>query len=151
MDRTAGLMRDKGGRAAENRSYRVDLGCGIAAMRLRRRLTRKALASHLGVTARLLGYWERGVCRPPIEKLVELCRVLRVTVEDLLAAGERRKAYLLRGHEGSGASERRSEMSEETIQTPGEEVEPGIAPPDPDLKSERVQEEGVAPEPEPVQ
>lgn len=151
MDQTAGLMRNTGERAAEKRSYREHLGCGIAALRLHRRMTRKELASRLGVTTKLLGNWERGACRPPIEKLVELCRVLRVTVEDLLAAGERRKAYLLRGHEGSGASERRSEMSEETIQTPGEEVEPGIAPPDPNLKSERVQDAAPEPVPGPVQ
>ena len=151
MDQSAGLMRNAGEPAAEKRSYRVHLGFGIEAVRLRRQLTRKALASRLGVTAKLLGYWERGSCRPPIEKLVELCRVLRVTaVEDLLAAGERREAYLLRRHDGPEDSERRSEMSEETnVTVPGVGVDPGIVPPEPDLKSERVQEEGVAPEPMP--
>lgn len=151
MGRNAGLMRETGEKSAERETYRIHLGSGIAALRLRRGLTRKTLASRLRVTSKLLGNWERGSNRPPFEKLVELCRELRVTVEDLLAAGERRKAYLLRGHEGSGASEGRTEMSEETSVTPAVEVDPGIAPPEPDLKSERVQEEGVAPEPAPVQ
>lgn len=152
MDQTAGLMRNTGERAAERRTYWVHLGCGIAALRLRRRMTRKALASHLGVTSKLLGYWERGACRPPFETLVELCRVLRVTVEDLLAAGEKREAYLLRSHDGPEVSERRSDMSDETI-GPGTDFEaaPGIQV-EPDLKSERVQEESTAPKPpEPVQ
>jgi hypothetical protein len=83
--------------------------------------------------------------------LVELCRVLRVTVEDLLAAGETRRVYLLRGHEGPGASERRSEMSNEMGSTPSVETDPEVVLIEPDLKSERVQEEGVAPEPEPMQ
>ena len=151
MDQTAGLTWNTREQAAEKRSYRVDLGCGIAALRLRRRLTRKALASHLGVTAKLLGCWERGVRRPPFEKLVELCRVLRATVEDLLDAGETRRAYLLRGHKDSGASERRSDMSEETSVTTGEEVDPGIASPEPGLKSERVQDVAPEPVPGPVQ
>ena len=155
MDQSAGPMRNAGEPAAEKRSCRVHLGFGIEAVRLRRQLTRKALASRLGVTAKLLGYWERGSCRPPIEKLVELCRVLRVTaVEDLLAAGERREAYLLRRHDGPEISERRSEMSNEasnetSVTVPTVGIDPGIVPPEPDLKSERVQEEGVAPEPMP--
>lgn len=156
MGLNAGLMRDAGEKDAERESYRVHLGCGIAAVRLRRRLTRKALASRLRVTAKLLGYWERGACRPPFEKLVELCRELRVTVEDLLAAGERREAYLLRSHDGPEVSERRSEMSNEasnetSVTVPNVGIDPGIVPPEPDLKSERVQEESVAPEPGPVQ
>jgi transcriptional regulator with XRE-family HTH domain len=155
MNQSAGLMRSAVEAAAEKRSYRVHLGFGIEALRLRRHLTRKALASRLGVTAKLLGYWERSSCRPPIEKLVELCRVLRVTVEDLLAAGETREAYLLRGQEGPGASERRSSMSNtasEETSTTGTELEPapGVLP-EPELKSERLQEESVAPEPGPVQ
>jgi transcriptional regulator with XRE-family HTH domain len=155
MDQSAGLMRNAGGTAAEKRSYRVHLGFGIEAVRLRRQLTRKTLASRLGMTAKLLGYWERGSCRPPIEKLVDLCRVLRVTVEDLLAAGETREAYLLRGHEDPGGSERRSDMSEETSgSVPGPGSEPGVIPIEPDLKSERLQEEAtspIPPEPGPVQ
>lgn len=150
MDQRAGLMRDTGERAAEKRSYRLHLGRGIEAVRLRRQLTRKALASRLRVTTKLLGQWERGESRPPFEKLVELCRVLRVTVEDLLDAGERREAYLLRRHEGPEVSERRSDMSEETTITTELEPAPGVLP-EPDLKSERLQEEAVAPEPKPVQ
>jgi transcriptional regulator with XRE-family HTH domain len=155
MARNAVLMQDTGEELAERKARLVRLGCGIAALRLHRRMTRKALASRLGVSSKLLGYWERGACRPPVEMFVELCRELRTTTEDLLAAGEMREAYLLRRHGGPEVSERRSDMSnetsEETSVTPGVGIDPGIVPIEPDLKSERVQEEGVAPEPGPVQ
>lgn len=150
MDQRAGLTRGTGERAAEKRSYRVHLGRGIEAVRLRRQLTRKALASRLRVTTKLLGQWERGESRPPIEKLVELCRVLRATVEDLLAAGERREAYLLRRHDGPEVSERRSSMAnqasdETSITVTDADPAPGVLI-EPDLKSERLQEESVAPD-----
>jgi transcriptional regulator with XRE-family HTH domain len=145
MARNAVLMQSAGEELVERKARLVRLGCGIAALRLHRRMTRKALASRLGVSSKLLGYWERGACRPPVEMFVELCRELRTTTEDLLAAGETREAYLLRRRDGPEVSERRSEMSNETSVTPGVEIDPGIVPPEPDLKSERVQEEGVAP------
>lgn len=146
MSRNAGLMRNDGEKGTEREISRTHLGRGIAAVRLRRGWTRKSLASRLRVTTKLLGNWERGSNRPPIETLVELCRVLRVTVEDLLDAGERREAYLLRRHEGPEVSERRSDMSDETsITVTDAEPAPGVLP-EPDLKSERLQEEAVAPD-----
>jgi transcriptional regulator with XRE-family HTH domain len=145
MDQSAGRMKTTGEKAAEKRTYRVHLGRGVEASRLRRGLTRKSLANRLKVTPKLLGNWERGASRPPIEKVVELCRVLRVTVEDLLDEGERREAYLLRRHEGPEVSERSSDMSEETTTTETTpEPGPGVEP-EPGLKSERLQE------PKPVQ
>lgn len=145
MSRNAGLMRNDREKGTEREISRTHLGGGIAAVRLRRGLTRKSLASRLRVTTKLLGNWERGSNRPPIETLVELCRVLRVTVEDLLAAGERREAYLLRSHEGPEVFERSNDMSEETT-TPETTPEPGPGvEPEPGLKSERLQE------PKPVQ
>jgi transcriptional regulator with XRE-family HTH domain len=152
MARNAVLMQSAGEELAERKARLVRLGCGIAALRLHRRMTRKALASRLGVSSKLLGYWERGACRPPVEMFVELCRELRTTTEDLLAAGETREAYLLRRHDGPEVSERRSDMSNETSSTvPSVGIDPGVVPIEPDLKSERVQEESVAPEPGPVQ
>jgi transcriptional regulator with XRE-family HTH domain len=74
---------------AEQDSYLVRLGNGIAAMRKRRRMTRKALASRLKVTTNRLGFWERGVYLPPGDKLLELMLVLDVAPAELLAAGEK--------------------------------------------------------------
>jgi transcriptional regulator with XRE-family HTH domain len=74
---------------AERDSYLVRLGNGIAAMRKRRRMTRKALASRLKVSTNRLGFWERGVYLPPGDKLLELMLVLDVAPAELLAAGEK--------------------------------------------------------------
>jgi hypothetical protein len=103
------------------------------------------------VTSKVLGYWERGVTPPPGDKLLELLLVLEVAPAELLAAGEKKRSTRLRRHEGPGTSERRSDMSDETMDSM--EMDPGVVI-EPDLKSERVQEESVSPippEPGPVQ
>jgi transcriptional regulator with XRE-family HTH domain len=125
---------------AERDSYPVRLGRGIAAMRELRQLSRKELASRLRVSVNRLGYWERGVNRPPGDKTIELLRVLEVTPDELLEAGELKTSTPSPVHEGPETSERRRTMSNEMEQEPGVVVEP-------DLKSERVQEGAVAPDP----
>jgi transcriptional regulator with XRE-family HTH domain len=72
----------------EQDPWPVRLGRGIAAVRTGRRWTRKVLALRLKVTTKRLGYWERGVSQPPIEKLIALGQVLEVSIEELLRAGE---------------------------------------------------------------
>lgn len=127
---------------AERDSYLVRLGRGIAAMRELRELSRKALASRLGVSSNRLGYWERGVNLPRGKRMVELMLVLEVTPAELLAAGDETSTPSP-DHEGPGQLERRRTMSSETSS-----VEPGpVVVIEPDLKSERVQEESVAPSP----
>ena len=124
---------------AEEDSYPVRLGRGIAAMRELRQLSRKELASRLRVSVNRLGYWERGVNRPPGDKTIELLRVLEVTPDELLAAGETTSTPSP-VQEGPETSERRRTMSNGMEQEPVVVIEP-------DLKSERVQEEAVAPDP----
>jgi transcriptional regulator with XRE-family HTH domain len=92
-------------RDADRDSNRVRLGKGITAMRMRRRMTRKSLASRLRVTANCVGQWERGVSRPVVEMLPELLRVLETTFEELLAAGEPKASTHLWRHEGLEISE----------------------------------------------
>jgi transcriptional regulator with XRE-family HTH domain len=89
---------------AERDVYLVRLGSGIAAMRKRRRMTRKALASRLEVSTNRLGFWERGVYRPPADTLLKLLLVLEVSAAELLAAGEKALTRLRR-HEGPETSE----------------------------------------------
>ena len=140
------LLRRLGSRNAEKDTYLVRMGRGIATVRSRRQLTRKGLANRLEVTIKRLGDWERGVYQPPLAKLIALCGVLAVTVEELLAEGEARVSTRLRRHDSPGTSERRRSMSNETsVTVESVEVEPGVVPIEPDLKSERVQEESVAP------
>jgi len=124
---------------AEQDSYPVRLGRGIAAMRERRQLSRKALANRLRVSTNRLGYWERGVNLPPGDKTIELLRELEVTPDELLAAGEEETSTDPRAMEAPGQLERRRTMSDETM--PVVTVEPDLmGTEDPDLKSERVQE-----------
>lgn len=73
---------------AERDFYLVRLGSGIAAMRNRRRMTRKALASRLGISTNRLGFWERGGYRPRGDKMLKLLLVLEVSAAELLAAGD---------------------------------------------------------------
>jgi transcriptional regulator with XRE-family HTH domain len=72
---------------AEQDSYLVRLGRGITAMRERRQLSRKALASRLGVRTGVVGSWERGEHLPPGDKVIELMLVLEATPAELLSAG----------------------------------------------------------------
>ena len=67
--------------------WRVRLGRGITAMRMSRRLSRKVLANHLEVSYHRLAHWERGGSQPPLAKLIALGRILEVSTEELLAAG----------------------------------------------------------------
>jgi DNA-binding transcriptional regulator YiaG len=82
------VLHDWSNRDAEQDSYPVRLGRAIAAMRELRQWTRKELASRLRVSVNRLGYWERGENLPPSDKTIELLRVLEVTPDELLAAGE---------------------------------------------------------------
>ena len=124
---------------AEGDSYPVRLGRGIAAMRKRRQLSRKALANRLRVRTGAVGAWERGEHVPPGDKTIQLLLVLEVTPAELLAAGERASTRL-RSMEGRGPFERRRTMSDETSEME-QEPTPPVTGEDPDLKSERVQDE----------
>lgn len=83
------VMHDWSNGDAEEDSYLVRLASGITAMRERRGMTRKALASRLRVSTSSLGAWERGEHLPPSGKLLLLMLVLEVSAAELLAAGER--------------------------------------------------------------
>ena len=73
--------------STEKDPWRVRLGRGIAATRTGRQLSRKVLANHLGVSYHRLAHWERGGSQPPLAKLIALGRILEVSTEELLAAG----------------------------------------------------------------
>jgi transcriptional regulator with XRE-family HTH domain len=134
------VLHDWGNSDAERESYPVRLGRGIAALRELRQWSRKALANHLGVSPNRLGFWERGVNLPRGKKLVELMLLLEVTPAELLAAGDE-TSNPSPDHEGPEAFERRRTMSSETSSVVElvPVVPPGVI--EPDLKSERVQDE----------
>lgn len=138
MARNTTLLGRRSSSDAQRSSYLVRLGRGIQIVRSSRRIARKSLAGRLGVTSKVLGYWERGVTRPPIDKLIGLWRELDVTPEELLAAGDQ-KLTRRRAREARRHFERRETMSDESM--PVVTVDPDLmGTEDPDLKSERVQE-----------
>jgi transcriptional regulator with XRE-family HTH domain len=140
------VLHDWGNSDAEQDSYPVRLGRGIAALRELRQWSRKALANRLGVSPNRLGFWERGVNLPRGKRMDELMLVLEVTPAELLTAGDETSTPSP-DHEGPEAFERRRTMSSDMsgVVEQGPVVLPGVI--EPDLKSERLQEESVAPDP----
>ena len=64
------------------------IGKFIAEERKTNNLTQSALAEMLGVTDRAVSKWENGKCLPDASIMLDLCKILKITVNDLLC-GER--------------------------------------------------------------
>ncbi len=64
------------------------IGKFIADERKLNNLTQSMLAEKLGVTDRAVSKWENGKCLPDASIMLELCKILKITVNDLLC-GER--------------------------------------------------------------
>ena len=66
----------------------IKIGAFIAEQRKAKKLTQAALAEKLGITDRAVSKWERGKGLPDASLMLELCKVLGITVNELLS-GER--------------------------------------------------------------
>ncbi len=64
------------------------IGKFIAALRKEQNLTQEELATKLGITAKAVSKWECGKGLPDASLMLELCKILKITVNDLLS-GER--------------------------------------------------------------
>lgn len=64
------------------------IGNFIADQRKANNLTQSTLAEKLGVTDRAVSKWENGKCLPDASIMLDLCKILKITVNDLLC-GER--------------------------------------------------------------
>ena len=62
----------------------LKIGTFIAACRKQANLTQAQLAEKLGITDRAVSKWETGKAMPDSSIMLELCDVLRITVNDLL-------------------------------------------------------------------
>lgn len=72
--------------------YAREIGQAIAASRKARGMTQQDLRLRIGNSKNAVSNWERGVSVPTIQNLRELCRVLRVRPERLMALnGSRRR------------------------------------------------------------
>lgn len=63
----------------------VKIGRFIAERRKKEGLTQAQLAEKLGITDRAVSKWETGKAMPDSSIMLELCRVLKITVNDLLS------------------------------------------------------------------
>jgi len=61
------------------------IGNFIKEKRKEKNLTQKDLADKLNITDRAISKWERGICCPDISLLKELCKILDITVNELLS------------------------------------------------------------------
>lgn len=66
----------------------IDIGKFIAGCRKEKGLTQAQLAEKLNITDRAVSKWETGKCMPDSSILLELCKILDVSVNELLC-GER--------------------------------------------------------------
>lgn len=62
----------------------VKIGRFIAERRKAQNLTQAKLAEGLGITDRAVSKWERGLSLPDASIMLELCRLLQISVNDLL-------------------------------------------------------------------
>jgi transcriptional regulator with XRE-family HTH domain len=81
------------GKSSRPKSLTTAMGERILQLRKRWQWSQGELAERLGVTRERVGNWERGENAPPVEALVALGEVLRVSVDELLH-GKRRGRWL---------------------------------------------------------
>lgn len=60
------------------------IGKFIADCRKEAKLTQEQLAEKLYITDRAVSKWERGISLPDVDKMLELCNILRINVNELL-------------------------------------------------------------------
>ncbi len=66
----------------------TDLGKNLCSIRKERRLTQQQLAELLGVQQRVISRWETGVAKPRLNHIVQLAKVLEVSLDRLVFGDE---------------------------------------------------------------
>ena len=62
----------------------IKIGKFIADCRKEKKLTQEQLAENLYITDRAVSKWERGLCLPDADKMIDLCNILDINVNELL-------------------------------------------------------------------
>ncbi len=62
----------------------VKIGKFIANQRKEKKLTQEELAEKLYITDRAVSKWERGLSLPDADKMLDLCNILDINVNELL-------------------------------------------------------------------
>ena len=63
----------------------IKIGEFIALKRKEVNLTQADLAEKLGITDRAVSKWENGICMPDAGTIPELCKILKISVNDLFS------------------------------------------------------------------
>lgn len=63
----------------------IKIGKFISDRRKIKKLTQGQLSEMLGVSDRAISKWENGVCLPDASNMVELCKILEITINDLFS------------------------------------------------------------------
>ena len=63
----------------------IKIGKFIAECRKKQKLTQLQLADKLGITDKAVSKWERGIAMPDSSVMLDLCQILKITVNDLLS------------------------------------------------------------------
>lgn len=64
------------------------IGKYIATCRKKNKLTQEQLAEKLGVTSKSVSRWENGKTMPDVSLFNQLCKELKITINDLLSGEE---------------------------------------------------------------
>ena len=65
----------------------VKIGKFISDCRKKQNLTQAGLAEQLGITDRAISKWETGRALPDSSIMLDLCKILKISVNDLLNGG----------------------------------------------------------------
>lgn len=63
----------------------VKIGRFIAKKRKENKLTQQDLANLLGISNRAISKWENGICLPDAANMPELCKILKISINDLFS------------------------------------------------------------------
>lgn len=63
----------------------IKVGKFIADCRKKQQLTQEQLAEKLNVSDRAISKWENGICLPDASNMLELCKILEITINDLFS------------------------------------------------------------------
>jgi transcriptional regulator with XRE-family HTH domain len=84
-------------------SIKGNFGMRLAQLRKEKGFTQRDFADNVGISQRMIAYYEKHVKRPPLEKLEGIARALNITIDELLDVktikkqrGAPKNAYLQR-------------------------------------------------------
>ena len=63
----------------------IKIGKFISLKRKENGITQSELSEKLGISDRAISKWENGICLPDVDNMLELCKILNITINDLFS------------------------------------------------------------------